>query len=257
MTIALASKWRAERTVAKLAYFDSLTGLPNREQSRNRLVGAIEVAKLHERTLAVLYLDLDNFKRVNDTLGHAVGDELLRVVASRLRSTLRYGDRGIDSSSISRPGIWRGWVVMSSMVLLPNIRKPADAGVIAERSSRTAGTDAAGAQFAGGHTSVGSRYPQRWKRCRNVAAQCRSGDVLLQAQDAGNLFILRCRDERQRAAAFHHRRQVAPARWLETSSPSTTSRCSTFAPATSPAWKHCCAGPMTSSALCRRRNLSR
>src|ERR1700733_45859 len=133
MTIALASKWRAERTVVKLAYFDSLTGLPNREQSRNRLVGAIEVAKLHERTLAVLYLDLDNFKRVNDTLGHAVGDELLRVVASRLRSSLRYGDRGIDSSSIARPGDLARLGGDEFLVLLPNIRKPADAGVIAER----------------------------------------------------------------------------------------------------------------------------
>jgi diguanylate cyclase len=133
MTIALASKWRAERTVVKLAYFDALTGLPNREQSRNRLVGAIEAARQHERTLAVLYLDLDNFKRVNDTLGHAVGDELLRVVASRLRSTLRYGDRGIESSSIARPGDLARLGGDEFMVLLPNIRKPADAGIIAER----------------------------------------------------------------------------------------------------------------------------
>jgi diguanylate cyclase len=134
MTIALASKWRAERTVVKLAYFDSLTGLPNREQSRNRLVSAIEAATLHERTLAVLYLDLDNFKRVNDTLGHAVGDELLRVVAARLRSSLRYGDtRSIDSSSIARPGDLARLGGDEFMVLLPNIRKPADAGVIAER----------------------------------------------------------------------------------------------------------------------------
>jgi diguanylate cyclase len=134
MTIALASKWRAERTVVKLAYFDALTGLPNREQSRNRLVGAIEAAKQHERMLAVLYLDLDNFKRVNDTLGHAVGDDLLRVVASRLRSSLRYGDSwSLESSAISRPGDLARLGGDEFMVLLPNIRKPADAGMIAER----------------------------------------------------------------------------------------------------------------------------
>jgi diguanylate cyclase len=134
MTIALASKWRAERTVVKLAYFDALTGLPNREQSRNRLVSAIESAKQHERMLAVLYLDLDNFKRVNDTLGHAVGDDLLRVVASRLRSSLRYGDSwSLESSAISRPGDLARLGGDEFMVLLPNIRKPADAGMIAER----------------------------------------------------------------------------------------------------------------------------
>jgi diguanylate cyclase (GGDEF)-like protein len=134
MTIALASKWRAERTVVKLAYFDALTGLPNREQSRNRLVSAIEAAKQHERMLAVLYLDLDNFKRVNDTLGHAVGDDLLRVVAARLRSSLRYGDGwSLESSAISRPGDLARLGGDEFMVLLPNIRKPADAGVIGER----------------------------------------------------------------------------------------------------------------------------
>jgi diguanylate cyclase len=134
MTIALASKWRAERTVVKLAYFDALTGLPNREQSRNRLVGAIEAARQHERTLAVLYLDLDNFKRVNDTLGHAVGDELLQVVAARLRHSLRYSDsRSNDSSAVARPGDLARLGGDEFLVLLPNIRKPSDAGVIAER----------------------------------------------------------------------------------------------------------------------------
>lgn len=134
MTIALASKWRAERTVVKLAYFDSLTGLPNREQSRNRLVGAIDAAKQHARTLAVLYLDLDNFKRVNDTLGHAVGDELLRVVASRLRNSLRYGDSwSTEPGSVARPGDLARLGGDEFMVLLPNIRNPADAGMIAER----------------------------------------------------------------------------------------------------------------------------
>ena len=87
----------------RLAYFDTLTGLPNREQSHNRLVGALQAAKENQRMLAVLYLDLDNFKRVNDTLGHAVGDELLCVVAERLRSSLRYGSEIAPAGRRQRP----------------------------------------------------------------------------------------------------------------------------------------------------------
>jgi diguanylate cyclase len=134
MTIALASKWRAERRIVRLAYFDTLTGLPNREQSRKRLNGALEAAREHERTLAVLYLDLDNFKRVNDTLGHAAGDELLCVVANRLRGSLRYSDFGSgDSSSNARPGDIARLGGDEFMVLLPNLRGSADAGVVAGR----------------------------------------------------------------------------------------------------------------------------
>ncbi len=132
MTIALGSKWRAERRIVRLAYFDTLTGLPNREQSHNRLVGALHAAKDKDRVLAVLYLDLDNFKRVNDTLGHAAGDELLRRVAERLRNSLRHrddalGPGGVRAGDIARLG------GDEFMVLLPSLRNPADAGSIAER----------------------------------------------------------------------------------------------------------------------------
>ncbi len=134
MAIALASKWRAERRIVRLAYFDTLTGLPNREQFRTRLEGALQAASEHKRTLAVLYLDLDNFKRVNDTLGHAVGDELLVEVASRLRGSLRYGDpTTCEQSSSARPGDLARLGGDEFMVLLPNLRSSADAGAVADR----------------------------------------------------------------------------------------------------------------------------
>jgi diguanylate cyclase (GGDEF)-like protein len=132
--LSLASKWRAEHRIIKLAYFDPLTGLPNREQSRNRLTSAIATAQ-GGRPLAVLYLDLDNFKRVNDTLGHGVGDELLRVVASRLRGSLRPGDTaeagaggaGPFARHVSRLG------GDEFIVLLPDLTSAEDAGRVAAR----------------------------------------------------------------------------------------------------------------------------
>jgi len=137
MTIALASKWRAERRMVRLAYFDTLTGLPNREQSRNRLAGAIQLAKERSRTLAVLYLDLDNFKRVNDTLGHAAGDELLCLVAKRLRNALRHSEApGLESLGYARPGDLARLGGDEFMALLPHLRDADDAGILAERLIR-------------------------------------------------------------------------------------------------------------------------
>jgi diguanylate cyclase (GGDEF)-like protein len=132
MTISLASKWRSEHRIVKLAYFDALTGLPNREQSRSRLSSALAAAKQHRRMLAVLYLDLDNFKRVNDTLGHAVGDELLCQVAARLRSSLRTDDT-VDDSTGSRSSHIARLGGDEFIVILPNIRSADDAAGVAAR----------------------------------------------------------------------------------------------------------------------------
>jgi diguanylate cyclase len=134
MSIALGSKWRAERRIVRLAYFDTLTGLPNRAQSHNRLVSALQAAKDKAGQMAVLYLDLDNFKRVNDTLGHAAGDELLRVVAERLRASLRYGnDANANHAGSQRLGDIARLGGDEFMVLLPNLRSTVDAGHVAER----------------------------------------------------------------------------------------------------------------------------
>lgn len=82
----------SEKRIKQLAYYDQLTGLPNRQQFIRDLRRALARAARGEQKLAVLYLDLDRFKRINDTLGHTVGDALLKSVAERLGASVRLED---------------------------------------------------------------------------------------------------------------------------------------------------------------------
>lgn len=82
----------SEERNRQLALYDSLTGLPNRNLFMDRLGQAIAAATRGERIMALLYVDLDNFKQINDTLGHDAGDELLKVMAQRLLGLLRGTD---------------------------------------------------------------------------------------------------------------------------------------------------------------------
>ncbi len=83
---------KSESDLEKLAHFDSLTGLPNRLLFLSRLDHAIENAKRSGAGVAILFIDLDNFKQVNDTLGHSTGDRLLLEVATRLKTCVRKSD---------------------------------------------------------------------------------------------------------------------------------------------------------------------
>jgi diguanylate cyclase (GGDEF)-like protein len=78
--------------IEELAYTDPLTGLPNRRRLEEQVETAIWDARSGTDTLALLFVDLDGFKAVNDGLGHAAGDELLQIVARTLRARLRRGD---------------------------------------------------------------------------------------------------------------------------------------------------------------------
>jgi diguanylate cyclase (GGDEF)-like protein len=91
----------AELTTEKMSYMaehDVLTGLPNRALLTDRLAQSIALAQRHEKKVALMYLDLDHFKHVNDSLGHAVGDQLLQSVATRLQTCVRLSD------TVSRQG---------------------------------------------------------------------------------------------------------------------------------------------------------
>jgi predicted signal transduction protein with EAL and GGDEF domain/ActR/RegA family two-component response regulator len=92
ITQDITERCAAESQIRHLANYDSLTGLPNRRLFREQLSAALDRAKQTEQSVAVLFLDLDNFKRINDTLGHHVGDAMLRECAARLTSCLRLSD---------------------------------------------------------------------------------------------------------------------------------------------------------------------
>ncbi|MGZ8274647.1 MAG: putative bifunctional diguanylate cyclase/phosphodiesterase [Burkholderiaceae bacterium] len=114
----------AEQATARMSYMaehDVLTGLPNRSVLTDRLAQSIELAQRHGKKVALMYMDLDHFKHINDSLGHAVGDQLLKSTAKRLQACVRRSD------TVSRQG------GDEFVVLLAEVEQAQDATLTAEK----------------------------------------------------------------------------------------------------------------------------
>jgi diguanylate cyclase (GGDEF)-like protein/PAS domain S-box-containing protein len=118
----------ATQQLDHLAHHDALTGLPNRLLFDDRFAHAIERAQRQKELCLLLFLDLDGFKGVNDTMGHAVGDELLRVVSDRLKGVLRQSDTlarlGGDEFVILASGANSSYAAQVANKILETLRKP-------------------------------------------------------------------------------------------------------------------------------------
>jgi diguanylate cyclase (GGDEF)-like protein/PAS domain S-box-containing protein len=117
----ISERLRSQEQIKQLAYYDALTNLPNRRLLMDRLNHALAQAKRFKRSMAVMYLDLDNFKQINDTLGHDYGDELLKVVAERLLTCVRSVD------TVCRQG------GDEFIIALGEITNPQDSTIVAEK----------------------------------------------------------------------------------------------------------------------------
>jgi diguanylate cyclase (GGDEF)-like protein len=134
---ALVALRDAEARVARLAYYDSLTGLPNRHAFLERVDREIKRAGRNGLRLGVLFMDLDGFKNINDTLGHAAGDLILQCAAGRLREGMRAGDllthAGDDSSNDELARL--GGDEFTAVIL--DIENPRDALMVANRVAQS------------------------------------------------------------------------------------------------------------------------
>ncbi|GAB4392909.1 MAG: EAL domain-containing protein [Gammaproteobacteria bacterium] len=128
----ISAEHEAQQQISYLAYFDHLSNLPNRVYFKKLLYIAISEAQRLQQKFAVLFLDLDDFKRINDSLGHDAGDGLLKQVAERLASCLRahdsvFGPEQVEESTVARLG------GDEFTILLKNIRHTDDIKPIVER----------------------------------------------------------------------------------------------------------------------------
>ncbi|MCD6259629.1 MAG: EAL domain-containing protein [Helicobacteraceae bacterium] len=128
VTTDITERKKSEEKIKKLAYQDALTGLPNRTLFDDRLAKAIEVAKRYNRKLGLLFVDLDDFKLINDTSGHYIGDMFLMKIAETLKKSIRQSDTlarfGGDEFVIILEDYEKTDIVVISQRILDDLKEP-------------------------------------------------------------------------------------------------------------------------------------
>ena len=240
----VTEKRQAEARIAHMAHHDALTGLPNRVLFHERLDEALSRVRRYQDKLAVLYLDLDQFKNVNDGLGHPAGDKLLVAVAERLRTCLR------DCDMVARFG------GDEFAVLQIGLAGPQEAGALADRivTLLSEPYDIEGQQIVIG-ASVG------------IALAPADGETAEQLLGNADMALYQAKEDGRRVFRFFERRHGRPpsspphagtrfaqgARWPANSN-SIISLLSRLRPASFPASRRCFAGTIPCAALWLRRS---
>ena len=234
----ITERKRAEARLAFMAQHDGLTGLPNRNLLRQQMDEILLHTRRSAEKVAVLVLGLDNFKAVNDTLGHGVGDKLLRGVAKRLRSTLR------EEDTLARLNSDEFAIVQSG------VTRPEDAVLLAQAAA------------GGDRRALSARRPfrrdrrqhrhrdgaRRRRRVREAAEERRHGAVARQERFARHLQLLRSRRWTPAPRAAARSRSTCATRSRTTCCGRITSRWSIFRPDASPASRRWCAGRIPNAA---------
>ena len=181
----ISEKKMSEERIYHLAHYDVLTGLPNRTSFHNEFEDALLHAERHGRRVALLFLDLDQFKLINDAAGHPAGDELLKQVALRLKETVR------DEDIVARLG------GDEFTVLLDDIHSVEDAGLVAEKILQQL---AMPFQLEQSELVVHYQYryqrvSERWQRCRHAVEECRHCHVPRQGEGPQQFPVLHLGNE--------------------------------------------------------------
>ena len=164
------------KKIARLAHCDKLTGLPDRSLLTDRLASAMIAAQRNGSRLALLFLDLDNFEKINDSFGHAIGDEVLSRVGDRLASSVR------DLDAVGRYG------GAAFLILVPNVLKVSDVVAIANTLGQAIGTpDCIGGHSIALSASIGiSLYPDDSKDAGRLVDQAGAAMYFAKARGLGN-----------------------------------------------------------------------